>query len=81
MAVVIRICAPPVIVTFSNFGKFQISLVLFCSSVSCNTTTNKVFLYMQHINQPERAHQEEAQTDHCNYRVNKWSAHQAAAHP
>src|SRR6266568_8288162 len=37
--------------------------------------------HMQHINQPERNQQEETQTDHCDCRVNQWSAHQAATHP
>ena len=39
------------------------------------------FSHVQHINQPERNQQEKAQTDHCDCRVNQWSAHQAATHP
>ena len=38
-------------------------------------------LHVQHINQPQRNQQEKTQTDHCDRRINKWSAQQATTHP
>jgi hypothetical protein len=38
-------------------------------------------LHMQQIDQPERNHQKDAQTDHGNDRIDERSAHQAAAQP
>ncbi len=37
-------------------------------------------LNVQHINQPECDHQEEAQANHGNHWIKQWSAYQAAAH-
>ena len=45
-----------------------------------NDSKNTI-LDMQQVDQPERNHQKDAQTDHGNDRIDEWSAHQAAAQP